>query len=63
MPTTLTTTFAAGYVDRALRGTSPAEMPVYQMAKFQLVINAKTAKELGLIVPLNLQQIADEVIE
>jgi ABC-type uncharacterized transport system substrate-binding protein len=54
---------AAGYVDRILRGTKPAELPVQLPAKFVMTINLKTAKELGLDVPLLLQQRADELIE
>jgi ABC-type uncharacterized transport system substrate-binding protein len=54
---------AAVYVDRVLRGAKPSELPVQAPAKFELVINLKTAKELGLDVPLLLQQRADEVIE
>jgi len=54
---------AAGYVDRILRGTKPAELPVQLPAKFVMAINLKTAKELGLDVPLLLQQRADELIE
>ncbi len=54
---------AATYVDRVLRGANPSELPVQAPIKFELVINLKTAKALGLDVPLELQRRADEVIE
>ena len=54
---------AATYVDRILRGAKPAELPVQLSTKFEMAVNLKTAKALGLAVPPSIRLGADEVIE